>query len=71
MQRPRPVNPRQTASIESDMEPRETDPDHLDIVWWLVELGRTDRAMYRRVREIAWMLAVENHDSSALPNEAS
>lgn len=71
MQRPRPRDPRQTGSIESDMEARETDPDHLDLVWWLVELARTDRAMYRRVREIAWMLAVENHDSSALPNKPS
>jgi len=43
----------------------------VDLVWWLVKLGRDDRETYRKLREIAWRLASENVDSSVLPNKLS
>jgi hypothetical protein len=53
------------------MEDSETERDHIDIVWWLVQLGETDRETYRRIRDLAWKLAAENYDSSAFPNKLS
>ncbi len=53
------------------------DLDRLDVnsdpalVWWLVQLAQSDREMYRRVRAIAWDLAVENSSRSAIPNNLS
>lgn len=48
-----------------------TASDDVDLVWWLVKLGRDDRETYRKLREIAWRLASENADYSATPNKLS
>lgn len=49
----------------------EGDAVDVELVWWLVKLGRDDRETYRKLREIAWRLASENVDYSVMPNKLS
>jgi len=53
------------------VDPAYSDTVDPALVWWLIKLSREDRAMYRRVRAIAWDLAVENSSRSAIPNNLS
>lgn len=32
----------------------------MDLLWWLVRLGREDREQYRVIRAALWVLFVEN-----------
>lgn len=49
-------------------EDNETDPG---LVWWLIDLARRDRETYRKLRELGWLLAQRNPESSVNPNEVS
>jgi len=42
-----------------------------DLVWWLVKMGRQDRATYRKLRALAWDLVLANKEHSENPNERS
>lgn len=65
----RDVDSVDTASApENDKRDVDGDPA---LVWWLVKLAKDDRDMYRRVRAIAWDLAVENSSRSEIPNNLS
>lgn len=57
--------------MEVDSAAAVTSEADVDLVWWLVKLGREDRALYRKLREIAWGLVEANADSSVLPNKLS
>lgn len=50
---------------------REAEGTDVEIVWWLVRMGREDRDLYRRLRALGWRLAVDNYDSSAKPKKLS
>ena len=39
---------------------RESD---LDLLCWLIDLGKTDRAHYRKIRAAMWAMFVENSES--------
>jgi hypothetical protein len=47
------------------------DEAELELVWWLVTLGREDRETYRKLRDLAWRLVEGNVDSSVKPNKLS
>lgn len=43
----------------------------MDLLWWLVELARGDRAQYREIRELMWRLYAENSGRSDKPSKLS
>lgn len=68
---------RDVDSVDPASDP---DNDQLEVngdpalVWWLIDLANRDRELYRRVRAIAWDLAVERAQKSprsANPNNLS
>lgn len=38
----------------------ERESQDVELLWWLVELGRLDRDAYRDIRELMWAFFVEN-----------
>lgn len=45
-----------------------THADDLDLLCWLVQLGRVDREKYREIRALMWALYVENSGRSDKPS---
>ncbi len=53
------------------MVKRPGEPVDPGMVWWLIDMGQRDRAMYRKLRALAWELVQANKNHSVNPNEAS
>jgi len=54
------------AIIESSDEDAAAESPSL--IWWLAQLAMSDRALYERIRSVAWMLVAENLDRLVVPN---
>ncbi len=47
----------------------QADDDELELTWWLVSMGQTDRELYRAIRAAAW--AIYSDESSKTPSKFS
>jgi hypothetical protein len=45
--------------------------EDLDLVWWLIAMGRDDREQYREIRDALWALRVERSRCSNIPSKNS